>query len=80
MKISFGWVGIGVGIAIAAGAVGAVKLRNQRPIVVINGEKITRARFLNELERNYGGAVLRQMLQEKLGEVKKNLGKPVPGH
>jgi foldase protein PrsA len=66
MKSWFGWVGIGVGIAVAAGAVGVVKLRNQRPIVIVNGEKITRARFLNELERNYGGAVLRQMLQEKL--------------
>jgi foldase protein PrsA len=66
MKISFGWIGIGVGLAVAVGAVGAVKLRNQRAIVVINGEKITRARFLNELERNYGGTVLRQMLQERL--------------
>jgi foldase protein PrsA len=66
MKSWFGWIGIGAGIVVAVGAVGAIKLRNQRPIVVVNGEKITRARFLNELERNYGGAVLRQLLQEKL--------------
>src|SRR5438552_608718 len=66
MKASFGWIGIGIGLVIAGGSVGIVKLRNERPIVVINGEKITRAHFLAELEALQGAAVLRRMVQEKL--------------
>lgn len=66
MKASFGWAGIGVGLLIAGGAVGVVKLRSERPIVVINGEKITRSRFLAELEATQGAGVLRRMIQEKL--------------
>jgi peptidyl-prolyl cis-trans isomerase C len=43
-----------------------MKLRNERPIVVINGEKISRSRFLVELEASQGANVLRHMMQEKL--------------
>jgi len=57
---------MGVGVAIAGASVGAVKLRNERPIVVINGEKISRSRFLAELEQAQGANVLRRMMQEKL--------------
>lgn len=66
MKAWFGWVGLGVGVAIACASVGAVKLRNERPIVVINGEKISRSRFLAQLEEEQGANVLRRMIQEKL--------------
>src|SRR5437763_3380270 len=66
MKAWFGWIGLGVGVAIACASVGAVKLRNERPIVVINGEKISRTRFLAELEASQGANVLRHMIQEKL--------------
>jgi parvulin-like peptidyl-prolyl isomerase len=66
MKASFGWIGIAVGLGIAGASVGVVKLRNERPIVVINGEKISRGRFQAELEASQGASVLRRMIQEKL--------------
>jgi hypothetical protein len=66
MKLPFGWIGLGLGCAIAGAAVGAVKLRNERPIVVINGEKITRGLFMAELERTHGAEILRRMMREKL--------------
>src|SRR6266849_3323267 len=66
MKAWFGWVGIGTGLVIAGASMGAVKLRNERPIVVINGEQISRSRFLAELEAQQGANVLRRMMQEKL--------------
>jgi parvulin-like peptidyl-prolyl isomerase len=66
MKAWFGWVGIGAGLAIAGASITAVKLRNERPIVVVNGEKISRSRFLAELEEAQGANVLRRMIQEKL--------------
>jgi foldase protein PrsA len=66
MKAWFGWVGMGIGLVIAGASIGAIKLRNERPIVVINGETISRGRFLNELEASQGANVLRRMLQEKL--------------
>lgn len=66
MKAWFGWVGIGMGLVIAGASVGVVKLRSERPIVVINGEQISRSRFLAELESTQGVGVLRRMIQEKL--------------
>jgi len=66
MKAWFGWVGIGMGLVIAGASVGVVKLRSERPIVVVNGEKIGRSRFLAELEASQGAGVLRRMIQEKL--------------
>jgi len=66
MKLSFGWIGIGIGVAIAGASVGMVKLRNEKPIVVINGEKITRASFIAAMEKEQGAGVLRQLIQEKL--------------
>jgi parvulin-like peptidyl-prolyl isomerase len=66
MKISFGWVGIGLGVAIAGAGLAAVRLRADRPIVVINGEKITRGVFLAQLENEYGAPVLRKLIRERL--------------
>jgi parvulin-like peptidyl-prolyl isomerase len=57
---------MGIGLVIAGAAIGAMKLRNERPIVVINGEKISRSRFMTELEASQGASVLRHMIQEKL--------------
>lgn len=66
MKASFGWIGIALGLVIAGASVGVVKLRNTRPIVIVNGEKISRGQFMAELEMREGAGVLRHMLQEKL--------------
>jgi foldase protein PrsA len=66
MKLSFGWVGIGLGVAIAGAAVGAVKLRNEKAVVVINGEKITRRDFITAMEKEAGAAVMRRLVHEKL--------------
>src|SRR4051812_20539731 len=66
MKLSFGWIGIGIGVAIAGASVGMVKLRNEKPIAVINGEKITRASFIAAMEKDQGAGVLRRLIQEKL--------------
>jgi parvulin-like peptidyl-prolyl isomerase len=66
MKISFGWVGIGLGIAIAGAGLAAVRLRADRPIVVINGETISRGVFLAKLENEYGAPVLRKLMRERL--------------
>jgi foldase protein PrsA len=66
MKSWFGWIGIGTGIIVAGASVAAFKLRTERPIVVINGEKISRGQFLAELEKSDGATVLRRMIQEQL--------------
>src|SRR5262249_31214256 len=66
MKSWFGWVGIGTGIAIAGASVAVVKLRLDRPIAVVNGEKISRGLFVAEMEKSDGASVLRRMIQEKL--------------
>jgi peptidyl-prolyl cis-trans isomerase C len=60
--------------------VGAVKLRNARPIVVINGEKISRGVFMAELEKAHGATLLRRMMAEKLvlQEAKKKGVVPTP--
>jgi foldase protein PrsA len=66
MKSWFGWVGLGLGVAVAGASFGVVKLRNEKPVVVINGEKITRAKFVAQLEKEQGANILRRMVQEKL--------------
>jgi parvulin-like peptidyl-prolyl isomerase len=66
MKAWFGWIGLGLGVAVAGASVGALKLRNERAVVVVNGEKITRASFLTALEREQGAAILRRLVHEKL--------------
>jgi parvulin-like peptidyl-prolyl isomerase len=66
MKLSFGWVGIVLGLIVAGGSVVAVKLRNERPVVIVNGEKISRAKFVAELEKEQGADVLRRLIQERL--------------
>src|SRR5690242_1114469 len=66
MKAWFGWIGIGIGVAIAGASAGALKLRNERPIVVVNGEKISRGQFIAEMEVTDGANVLRRMIREKL--------------
>lgn len=66
MKSWFGWVGLGLGLVVAIGAAGAVKLRSERAVVVINGEKIARGLFIAELERQHGATTLRRMIHERL--------------
>src|SRR5689334_13517906 len=66
MKLSFGWIGIGIGVAIAGASVGAMKLRSEKPIAVVNGEKITRSNFIAAMEKEQGAGVLRRLIQEKL--------------
>jgi len=80
MRNWFGWVGLGLGLVIAIGAVAAVKLRGDRAVVVINGEKISRGIFVAELERQHGATVLRRMIHERLilQEAKKKNLMPTP--
>jgi foldase protein PrsA len=80
MRNGFGWVGLGLGLVVAIGAVGAVKVRGDRAVVIVNGEKISRGAFIAELERQHGATVLRRMLHERLilQEAKKRHLTPTP--
>jgi parvulin-like peptidyl-prolyl isomerase len=66
MKSWFGWAGLGLGLVIAIGAAVTVKLRAERAVVIVNGEKIARGQFIAEMERQHGATVLRRMIQERL--------------